>query len=327
MFEFFDNLTNVSIQVLILFILIAVGFVCGKSGIISNNAAKSISDFCLKFTTPCVIIRSFLNSKLNPLASVSGLLWGLGAAFICHLIAIAFVTFVFRDKNLHRRALFRASSSMCNSGFMGLPLQAALLGPIGEFYGATYVVVMTFFLWTYAFIVMSSGKEKYSIKKAIINPGVISILIGLPLFLFLPDNLVADTNGLFYKVVYNSVNHIANCNTPLPMIIVGFYLSQSNMLIALKDRRSILSVFSKLLFIPLICVGVLYLLIQIGLPMNSMVYRSTIISVSTPIAVAVTMFASKFDGETTLGANMASVSTLLSIITMPIIIAFAMTLL
>lgn len=323
---FFENFLNVSTQVLILFLLMAVGFVCGKTKIINSETAKHISDFCLKFTTPCVIIRSFLSSKLNPNASVNGLFWGLFAAIICHIIAVLFAQLVFRDKNPDRKALFRSSASLSNAGFMGMPLQAALLGSIGEFYGATFIVVMSFTLWTYGFVTMSSGTEKMSLKKAIINPAVIAIIIGLPLFLFLPNSFVSNTDGFFYKTIYTTISHIANCNTPIPMIIVGYYLSQSRILDSLKDAKCMLSIFSKLVIIPFICIAVLYGSIKLGLPVDANIFRASIISISTPIAVAVTMFAAKFDGETALGANMASVSTLLSIITMPIIVATAMTL-
>ena len=323
---FLSNLANISTQVLILFILMLIGFICGKANIINGEAAKRISDFCLKFTTPCVIIRSFMNSKLNPNASVSGLLMGLLAAVICHIIAVLVAQIIFNDKDPKRKALFRGSSALANAGFMGLPLQAALLGSMGEFYGATSIFVMTFTLWTYGFVTMSSGTEKMSLKKALINPGVIAIIIGLPLFLFLPETLISNTDSFFYKTIYTCVNHIANCNTPVPMIVVGFYLSQSKIFDSLKDKKCMLSIATKLLIIPFACIGVLYLLRTVGVPFDSTILVSAIISISTPIAVAVTMFAAKFDGETALSANMVSVSTLLSIITMPPVIATAMTL-
>ena len=306
---FFMNLGTVATQVFILFLLMMVGFFTGKFNIFDDSTAKILSDFCLKFATPAVIIKSFIR-EYNP-ADAKNLLIAVLAAVICHIICIATATAMFRGKNVKERSLLRCSAVLSNAGFMAMPLQAALLGNDGTFYGAAYVIVLTLFIWTYALIVMSAGSEKMNFKKIIINPGVIAVLVGLPIFLFsvkLPEPISA------------TVNHIANLNTPVPMIVVGYYLSKTSLKKVFLSKVTYAVMAARLLIAPLICLGVLYIL-----QISGTILVSTVIAASAPVAVACTMFSAKFGNDTELSANMVSVSTLFSIVTMPLIVALAQT--
>lgn len=307
---FFQNLFTVAEQVFILFLLIALGYIVGKTRIFDEHAAKVLGDFCLKFATPAVIIKSFM-MEFDP-KKAKLLLLALIAAVICHIISIIAANLIFRDNDPKKRALYRCSAVLCNAGFMALPLQEALLGSEGAFYGSAYVIVMSVFLWTYGYSTMGVGKEKMNIKKIILNPGIIAVLIGLPIFIFsikLPSPIVT------------AVNHIANLNTPLPMVVVGFYLSCASIKVVAKNPRCFISIFARLVIVPIASIIVLKLLGYGGT-----MFVSTIVSSCAPIAVAVTMFASSFGGDSELSANTVSISTLLSIITMPIIVALAQTL-
>lgn len=310
MVGFFDNLLTVAEQVLVLFLLIFLGYAVGKIKIFNRDTARIMGDFCLKFATPAVIIKSFM-MDYDP-EKIKLLLLALLAAIICHVVSILICNPLFRDADPKKKALYRSSAVLCNAGFMAMPMQEALLGSEGTFYGAAYVIVMTSFLWTYGSSTMSMGKEKMNIKKLVLNPSIIAVLLGLPIFVFslnLPDAL------------NTAITHVANLNTPLPMIVVGYYLSQSNIKIMFKNPRCFFVIAMRLLALPLICVFLLKLL---GFGGN--MYISTVIAASTPIAVGVTMFSATYDGDADLSANTVSLSTVFSIITMPLIIALAQTL-
>jgi len=309
MTAFLINLITVAEQVFILFILVAIGFICGKVKILSDDSVKVISNLCLMFATPAVIIKSFIR-EFNSSEATNYLL-ALLAASICHFVAIGLAHLLYRGKNIKKRAVMRSSIVLSNAGFMGLPLQAALLGTIGTFYGSAYATVLTIFLWTYGLMTLSYGTEKLNLRSIILNPGLIAVIIGVPIFLFsipMPD------------IITDAVTHVANLNTPLPMIAIGFYLSRTSFKKAFARNSGMTVIFTKLIISPLCCLGILYLL---GFRGDMLI--STVISVSAPIAVAVTMFSAKYNGETELSANMVSISTLFSIITMPLIVALAQT--
>lgn len=310
MHAFLINLTTVAGQVFILFLLMAIGFATGKAKLFNDAAIKCVADFCLMFATPAVIIKSFMR-KFEPSMAKTLLLALLGAA-ICHVVGITVGKIFFRCGDNKQRKMLQNSTMLSNAGFMALPLQTALLGSDGSFYGAAYVIMLTIVLWTYSYTDMSMGKEKMNIKKIILNPGIIAVIIGTPIFvlsLSLPEPIAA------------TVNHIANLNTPLPMIVVGYYLSNTSFKKVFSNARGLLCVFARLLIVPLICLLLLYLL-----GFRGSMYISTVIAASAPIAVAVTMFSARFDGYTELSANMVSVSTLFAVFTMPLVVALAQTL-
>ena len=306
---FFSNLLTVTEQVFILFLLMLLGFICGKTKLFNDEFVKIVADFCLKFATPCVIIKSFLRPFDKDMAQ--GLLIAVFMAVFCHVVGIVLSNIVFRGKN-PQSVLLRNSSLLSNAGFMGLPLQAALLGNEGTFYGAAYATVLTMFLWTYSYSTMSMGEVKMNFKKIILNPGVIGVLISIPLFVFslgLPD------------VITTTVNHVANLNTPLPMIAVGYYISNVDFKTMFKNLKQYIAMGLKLIAIPLVSLVLLRLM-----GFGGVNFVATIIAASAPCAVGVTMFAAKFGNDTKASAKMVAVSTLFSIITMPLIVALAQTL-
>lgn len=302
-----ENFLMVGQQVLILFILIAVGVVCGKVRFLTPNTAKHLTNIVLYFVTPCVVIDAF-HRDFEP-----ELLTNLGVTALCailvHAVSIVIAFVVFRDKNASRRCVLRFGTVFSNCGFMSIPLQAALLGADGVFYGAAFVAVFNLILWSYGLLVMSGDKKALSPKHLLLNPGVIGVVAGLILFLFsirLPE------------VLSMPVSYMAALNTPLPMIIIGFYLSRTNLREALRDKKAYAAIALRLIAIPL-----LTLLLMFVFQIRGVVLVACVIAAAAPVAAATTMFAAKFDRDTSLSVNLVSLSTLFSLVTMPLIVGLA----
>lgn len=300
-----DYFFTVSKQVVILFMLIAVGFICGKIGFMSKATSKNITDMVLYFVTPCVIINAY-QVDFNP-----EILINLGITALCaigaHIISIIIVTFIFRGKDIDKKAVLRFGTVFSNCGFMSLPLQQAIIGQEGVLYGAAFVGVFNIFLWTYGVICMSGDKKGISAKSLLLNPGILGVVIALIFFLLsfrLPE------------VIAQPVKYLASLNTPLPMFIIGFYLSSSKISSGLKDKNAWLSALIRLIAIPVIYISIMYLL---GVRGNILI--TVAIAVSAPIAATTTMFATKFNKDTELSVNLVSLSTILSIVTMSCIVA------
>ncbi len=305
-FQMLENILTVGNQVLILFILIAVGFVCRKRNIFSDSAVAGLTNFVLYIVTPCVIINSYLR-EYNP-EMLSGLLITVIAAFISFAVNILIAHFTLHDKDEKSEKVIRFASVFSNCGYMSIPLQNAVLGSDGVFFGATYIAVFNIVLWTYGVLLMSGDKNNISVKKFLINPGIIGTALGLIVF-FSPVKLP--------YVIAEPVSYLAALNTPVPMMIIGYYLAGSSFRI--KGASVYLSMFLKLIVFPLLMLLGLYLA-----GIRGVVLASSVTSVAAPVAAATTMFSEKFGGNTPLSASMVSVSTLLSIITMPVIIGISM---
>lgn len=306
-----DSFLTVAGQVLVLFVLIGLGMLLGRLRMLNQDVVKSIADLALVIVSPCVIIQSFMR-KFD-----SSMMKELGVAALAALVVQAGAIFIarvfYRGGRDARRSVLRFAVIFSNAGYMAIPLQQALLGDIGVFYGAAYIAVFNLFLWSYGLWEMSDGSHSesglQSAKKMIINPGTIGLFIGLLIFLLsipIPE------------VFATPIHELAAMNTPLPMLIIGFYLSQTDLRAALKDKSSYAAILLRLVLIPLLTLAGLYLC-----GMRGPLLVSCVVASSAPVAAATTMFATKYNRDTDLSVNLVSLSTLFSMITMPIIVGIA----
>lgn len=309
-----DNFLTVASQVLVLFILIAAGFICGKTKIINDHVSKGLSDIAVYFSTPAVIIASFF----RPFNSSMFVNWviAFAVALVFHLIAIGTAFLGAHDKNKSSDSIKKFGVIFSNAGFMSLPLQMAILGDDGVFYGATYVVVFNIIVWTFGVILIGGKEANVTLIKILLNPCVISIAVGLILFLFNLSKYIPST-------VSSAVTHIGNLNTPLPMFIIGYHLSKAKIVSAITDKRIWVSIVLRLVGAPLASIILLYLLKFTPLAIENTLVVSCIIAASAPCAALTTIFSEKYGKDTTLSVRLVSVSTLLSIFTMPLFVALA----
>lgn len=294
-------------QVVILLILILLGAILTKAHILTEQGVKSMTDTVLILVTPCVIIKSFIR-EFNT-SVLKNLLISFLIAFLAHIGFILISHLILHDKNKARERVLRFGAIFSNCGFMSIPLQQALLGDEGVFYCSSYIAIFNLFIWSYGLISMSGDKKYLTPKKILLSPGIIALTIGLIIFLLsIP----------IPKIILEPISYMAALNTPIPMIIIGYHLMQSNVLKGLTDVKSLFAMAVKLVIFPLLMLGVLYLC---GVRGTMLV--SSVITCSAPTAAITTMFSAKYGADTSLSVNMVSISTILSLATMPVIITLA----
>ncbi|MBR1534900.1 MAG: AEC family transporter [Ruminococcus sp.] len=302
--SFFD----VGQQVLVLFILIGVGALLTKLGFITDKGASTMTDVVLYAVTPCVIVNAFQREYRPEL--LGGLLTALLCAFLTMLGSVLLAELIYRKTEISRAVVLKFSLVFSNCGFMALPLQEAVLGKDGVFYGAAYIAVFNIFMWTYGLITMSRKTELKSALKAIVNPGVIGTIIGVLLFVF---------SVKLPTVLASPVSLLAALNTPVPMLVIGYHLMHADLKRVLKDKGAYFAMAMRLILIPLAVLSILYLL-----QVDSTVAVAVVIAVSSPVAAFTTMMAAKYGRDTELSAGIVSASALFSLITMPLIVGLAM---
>lgn len=301
------NIQNVALQVAILFIMVGVGFVCTKIGLLTTEAVKGMSDLVLYIITPANIIVAFQREFRSDLLKGLGisLLIGFAVFFLATLISRLLI----REKDESKRAVLRFAAAYPNAGYMGIPLQRAILGDIGVFYCAAYIAMFHIFIWSYGVRLLSPQKEKFSLKKILLSPCIISIFIGLILF---AGSIELPT------VIYSPLNSLASLATPVPMIIIGYYLANSPLRAIFGNAYIYVGALVKMVISPLLALGLCRLL---GL--TGSVVVSGAIACSSSSAAMTTMLATKFNRNTEVSAGMVSFTTIAAIITMPFFIALA----
>ena len=248
MTQFITNFSTVFIQVIILFIFIGCGFIGGKKKFISAEGSKVMSNILLYFVTPCLIITS-LNIEFDKQKFID-LIVCFGAFTAVQVVTILLVTLIFKGKERKTTTVLRLAVIFSNVGYMGLPLQSAVLGEEGLFYGSICVASFNLVVWTYGIAYSSGDKKVLSLKGIVFNPGIIAVTVGILFFLFsvkLPTPIKTAMEGM------------AGMNTPLAMLIIGYNLAASNILKALKDKKVYLVSFLRLIAVPLVSLAVFYL--------------------------------------------------------------------
>lgn len=297
---------TVAEKVAVLFLMISVGFGCSKFRVITQRGAAQITTILMYIVTPCLIVSS-LQDTIGTV-SMQAIAVASGVAALSDIVAIAAGTLLFRKSEDRRKKVLRFASVYSNCGFMGLPLVQAVLGNQGVVYASVYMSVYNVFVWTHGYAMMS-GDGKISLKKIFLNPGVIGLAVGLPLFAFsvdLPDVIEAPLSGF------------SSLNTPLAMLVIGTYIAKVNLRELFLDKDVYWVSFYRLVLVPAVFLGVLALLKP-----EPMVLMSCMMLASAPTAGNTVLFAAMYGSDVKLASKTVTITTLLSIFTMPVFAALA----
>ena len=302
-----SNLFTVFQQVLILFLLIGAGYIFNRAKVLDKSSCKKISDIVVTYVAPCVIIKSFIRDYDASMMKM--LLLALGLSVLLHIIMIAVSKAVIRISDDKKRRVATYAAVFSNAGFVALPLQEAILGSEGVFYGAAYIVIFNIAMWSFGVVEMSGDKSMVTPKKLLVSPGIIGVVIGIIVFVFSIKPPMVITSVLDY---------MSALNVPLPMFVIGYHLAKTDILHAFKEKNLYFCMLLRMIIYPIVAILILKLLNA-----DSVLAIALAIGVSSPVGATVSMFSEKFDGDTEFSVKLVSASTLMSIITMPLLIAFA----
>lgn len=320
---FFTSFLAVAEKVALLFLLIAIGFICQKIHLLTEDANKSLADIVMYFVTPCVIINAF-SSTMYAKDEILGILKNIGivalVAAVIHILMILIVTFVFRFKDENYRKVMRFAAVFSNAGFIALPLAQALIDTPtcheGALYAAVYLAVFNIVLWTWGYSDMNTEKNALNFKKILLNPGIIGVVVGLFFFTSPLYINIGEQSGIVLPgVIADTISAMSALNLPLPMFMVGYYLAKADLIKALKDKWSYLCMAMRLIAFPLICLGIMLLF-----GINGNVLTVCVIGASAPVGATTTIFSAKYNRDPELSVRLVSLSTIFSMITMPLVV-------
>ncbi len=292
----------VFIQVIIIFILMSVGFVLSKLKIIDEKGTGQMTEILLNVVTPCVLINAYQREFDSSL--VGGLLYAGLYSLLIHVVAILICTLMYRRKETRKINIFASIYSNC--GFMAIPLLSAAMGADGVFFGSAYLAVFTLLYWTHGVCVYSGSIKEISPKKIITNPGIIGTVIAIILFvcrITLPG------------VIRESVSYIAALNTPLAMIVMGAYLTRINFKKALKNISIYIVSAMRLIVIPVVAIAIAKVL-----GFEGDFVKAVLISAACPTAAVAALLAVRYNLDAPYATEIVSVSTIFSVVTIPLIL-------
>ncbi|MBQ1910868.1 MAG: AEC family transporter [Erysipelotrichaceae bacterium] len=291
-------------QVFIMFVLMAIGFVAYRKQILSNQGTKDIGKLLLNVAIPMIVISNFCVEKSAE--KTAELFESALLSFLCMALSVAFAYLAYHKKD--RIAEFSAAFS--NAGFIGIPLVQAIFGSGAVFYISVMIVLINVLQWTYGVYTITDDKSVMDFKKIMKNPLILSVGIGIVIYFL---------NIRLPKIAMDIISSISAINTPLAMIVSGVYLAQSDLLNAMRKKDAWLLSLSRLIVIPLIV-----MLVFRFLPFGSTAMKlSILLAGACPVGSNVAVFAQQYDKDYRKGVEFVCVSTLLSILALPLVIFVA----
>lgn len=299
-----DNSVAVFNQVLILFLIMFVGFIAKKTGIINDAVSKKLSELLLKITNPLLVLSAF-QMDFSP-DIMNNVLLVFIFAVVANLVSILLGQVLFVRQKNEIKKIMKFTAVYSNCGFMGFPVLESLFGRTGILYGSIYVAVFNIFLWTNGMAIFSSSEKlnRDSIKKIVLNPGIITVLIGIVLFM-LSIRLPGP--------VAEAVDLVGSMTIPLSMLIVGATVAGSRFKELFRGWDIYYITAVRLVLMPLIAFAALKIL---GFP--EMLMTICVLLIAMPAAATTTIFAELYDSDSVFASRVVVFTTLASIATLPL---------
>lgn len=302
---------NISIllmqQIVQLFLMIFMGYLIVKTGLVRDDDSKVLSKIILYLIVPCVIINAFQVDYTTD--TVKGLLIAFAASVMTQVVLLIVISAA--GKLLHLNEVEIASVYYSNSGNLIVPIVTFILGQEWVLYGCVFMSVQLVFLWTHCKKIISR-EASYDLKKIILNINMISIFIGVILFF---------TGIRLPEIIRNTLASVGTMIGPASMIVTGMLFAGMNLKQIFANKRVYFITFLRLIAVPLIALVLIKLsnLASFSADGNK-IMLIVFLAIITPSASTVTQMCQVYGNDSRYASAINVMTTLLSIITMPVMV-------
>lgn len=294
-------------EIIKLFVIMFMGYAVVKAGLMKSSESKSVSVIMVYLVIPCVILNAF-QVEYTPDVQ-KGLLLACAAAVAVHILFL-FLTAILK-KPLHLDVIERATIIYSNAGILVIPLVQELLGQEYVIYSSAYIAVQLILIWTHCKNMLCE-EDKLEWKKVLLNINIISIIAGVVLFIFriqLPSGA---------QDILNMMNNMIG---PLGMLLAGMVIAEVPLQTVFTRKRSYLSAALRLLVYPVFVLGLMKIIQTFTAIHDSKQILLTVYLASiTPACATVTSMAQLYDKDAAYSSSLYVLTTLLSIVTMPVMV-------
>ncbi len=287
-------------------LILILGFCLGKWKLISTGTNKELTNLLLTVFMPASLFVAFPatydESMLNLFFA------GLVAGIFIMLILIILSRILFNKWWFKGELRFESQFAFIfnNATFLGYPIVVNTFGSTGVVAYCGFIIAFNVALFSYGIWLFEHKLSLKLIKSVVTNPNILAVLFGMVLFL---------TGLRLPNFIMDSVGFVGGATTPLSIICIGFMLSHADFRTLARKWRLVIVALSQLILGPLITFGVL----------TALKFPVEVISVCTliqalPTATSLGLFATKYGGNNIESSELVTISTALSVITMPIMI-------
>jgi len=295
----FEELLSLQISFVL---MIVCGYILARIRIITDAAIDHINEILINFIVPMNLIKAYMGSADPSVMKSEPLVFALAVAVQLLMMLLNKILYN-RYPDKQRRVLEYMTIS-ANSGSLGLAVAEGLFGEIGLIHSSIYTTPNRVFVWTVGITYFTNEKgRKMNLKKILLHPCVIAILLGLTIFIFqIPiPNFIEKTAGSF-----------GACMAPLSMLVIGASLRNVNFL-KLVDRDVLYYFFLRLCVFPAITLALCWYL-----PIDSIAKTVSVLLSAMPAPIFAVVFANKYHCDEVFCSKCVGFTTVMSILTLPL---------
>lgn len=295
---------NLEVMVM-LFTMVILGYAACKLGYMGDKFDKKLSSIVVDITCPLLVLSSVMGDEMPDRSLILPLV---GVGFLTYIILLVFGFWVprFISKNHDDQGMIGFSLMFANVGFIGYPIVASIFGPKAVFYAALLNVPNTFFIFTAGVMLV---KGEYSIRqfnpKVLLSPALIGAFIAALLVAF----------GVHTpEMIARPITMVGNITVPAALIIIGSSMARLPLREIIGSGKVYATSFLRLVIVPL---SVYFLFRLCGV--NTLINNINTVVIAMPVASFGTMFCMKYGRNPSLMTEATFITTLFSIITIPLI--------
>lgn len=296
-------------QMVVLFLLMGIGYLCYKKQIITDETSKKLSAIVVNIANPAMVLTGCMGEEKiegrELLITVAVMI-----AIYASLLLLAMIIPKFLRIERKSRGAYKAMTVFSNIGFMGFPVVSALYGSSALLYAALFTIPYNTLIYTYGVASMTVEKKESGVKasfslKRVVNAGVIACVITIVVYLL---KLPVPT---FIK---NTTTHLSNLTAPLSMMVIGASLATIDLKKLFTDMKLLLFSLIKLIVIPVIGVLIIRQFVN-----NEIICGVCMVMLATPVGSMTAMLAQQYDGDYEMASRGVALTTILSVATMPLV--------
>lgn len=291
-------------QTAVMFLYMFGGYLLFKTDKMTIKGSRDIASLLVWLVIPTVIVNSFCVERTA--AKTIELLQSALISALGLIVAMIIAKLIYRN-----RPVDNFGAAFSNAGFIGIPLVQAALGDQAVFWIVPIVAMLNMLQWSYGVSLLTGKKSAVGIKHLVYNPILVSIMIGLLIYF-------TGLGQHLPKIVSTALGGISALNAPLAMIVLGSYLAQSDIRNMLTSPNLYLLCAVRLLLIPTVT-----LIVFRFMPVRIDILLTAFIALSTPIGANVAVYAQLYDCDYPYACQTVTLTTLLSIVTLPLVLMAA----
>ena len=287
-------------------LILILGFCLGKWKMISTETNKEITNLLLTVFMPASLFVAFPAEYSED--SLQLFFSGLVAGILVMLTLIILSKIIFNKWWFKGGLRYESQFALIfnNATFLGYPIVVNTFGPTGVIAYCGFIIAFNVALFSYGIWLFEHKITLKLFKSIVTNPNILAVLISMVLFL---------ANFHLPSFIVDAVGFVGGATTPLSIICIGFMLSRADFKSLFKKWRLILTAIIQLIVGPVVTY---FMLTWLKFP-TEVIQVCTLIQ-ALPTATSLGLFATKYGGNNIESSELVTISTVLSVATMPLMI-------